>query len=414
MLFPQKPVTSLKNSLSAKLLGQVGARQLGLRDSGQTNYASSCLAPTPPQIIEMIPYLLERATAPLELKLALTVVGLFWLIGLLVLGCAFIQIVPPHAASAANTIIFATVTPAPLPALGEIRLITPTPNLTPPPALAEANELGKIMILEYHRITAPQNRYQRTPENFRADVQRLYQAGYYPVNFIDILRGLPELPPGTKPVGLTFDDSDITQFQVLEDSTIAADSAMGILLDFHNQHPAEWPLRATFFILANDTPDYHTVFGQPEWAKAKLKFLVESGMEVGSHTVNHVDLSVASAERIYWELAISKHIIEEVVPGYTVESMSVPYGGFPYTLDFLQAGQWGEFSYSYTGNAAAWGGATVSPFDKTFEPYKVSRIEVTDDSLNQWLTYFEQNPHEYYVSDGNPQQVTAPELLAAE
>jgi hypothetical protein len=367
-----------------------------------------------PKSATFLKNILKRASTPLEWRLALTVVGLLWLVGLLAIGCTFIQIVPPYAASAANPIIFATVTPTPFPALGEIRLITPTPTLPPPPAFSGANELGKIMILEYHRITAPQNRYQRTPENLRADLQRLYQAGYYPVNFIDILRGLPELPPGAKPVGLTFDDSDITQFRVLENGTIAADSAIGILLDFHKQHPTEWPLRATFFILANDTPDYHTIFGQPEWAKAKVNFLVDNGLEVGSHTVIHVDLAVASAERITWELGISKHIIEELVPGYTVESLSVPYGGFPYTQDFLKAGQWGEFSYSYAGNAAAWGGTAVSPFASTFDPYKVPRIEVTDDSLSQWLTHFQQNPHEYYISDGNPQQVTAPELVAAE
>jgi hypothetical protein len=34
---------------------KVGARQLGLRVSEQTNYAPSCLAPTLPRTIEMIP-----------------------------------------------------------------------------------------------------------------------------------------------------------------------------------------------------------------------------------------------------------------------------------------------------------------------------------------------------------------------
>jgi peptidoglycan/xylan/chitin deacetylase (PgdA/CDA1 family) len=295
---------------------------------------------------------------------------------------------------------------------GQRYLAYPTPvpiiSPTPHPYFAGANELGKILVLEYHRLGYPELRYQRTPDNLRLDLERLYQSGYYPVNFIDLVRGLPNVPAGKKPVVLTFDDSDISQFQVLGDNTIDADSVVGILLNFHSQHPQEWPTRATFFILGNDTPTYYAIFGQPEWAKAKVNLLVDLGMEVGSHTVSHIDLSTASAERIYWELAVSQHVLEELLPDYQVQSLSVPFGGFPYTLEFLKAGQWGDFSYTYAGNAAAWGGPAISPFDPTFEPYHISRVEVTDTSIDYWLTYFDLNPHEYYVSDGAPSRVTAP------
>ena len=37
----------------------------------------------------------------------------------------------------------------------------------------EANELGRVMILEYHKIDTPEARWTRTPENFRRDLQRL-------------------------------------------------------------------------------------------------------------------------------------------------------------------------------------------------------------------------------------------------
>jgi peptidoglycan/xylan/chitin deacetylase (PgdA/CDA1 family) len=240
-------------------------------------------------------------------------------------------------------------------------------------------------------------------------LERLYRGGYYPVNFIDIIRGLPDVPPGKKPIVLSFDDSDISQFRVLADRTIDADSAVGILLNFHHQHPTDWPTRATFFVLGNDSGNHYSVFGQSELAKEKVQVLVDLGMEVGSHTVSHADLSVATAERIYWELAVSQHVIEEMAPGYKVQSLSVPFGGFPYTLDFLKTGRWGDLSYSYAGNAAAWGGPNVSPFDPTFEPFHVSRLEITETSLDHWLTYFEQNPHDYYISDGDPNRVTFPQ-----
>lgn len=334
------------------------------------------------------------------------------MIGVVVVGCnsSSVEAEQPAPVLPQSDIIFATVTPQSQITLNEGQRFRErsTPEPTPTPYFADANELGKIMVLEYHRIGYPELRFQHTPENFRNDLKKLHQRGYYPVNFVDLINGLPEVPAGKKPVVLTFDDSDISQFRLLDGSTIDADSAVGIMLNFYNEHPTEWPPRATFFALGNDTANHLSIFGQPDWAKKKVQFLVDLGMEIGSHTVNHADLSVATAERIEWELAISKHVIEELAPGYTVQSLSVPYGGFPFTLEFLKAGQWGEFSYSYAGNAAAWGGPTMSPFDLNFEPYRVARLEVTATSLDHWLAYFEQNPHEYYVSDGNPDVVTVP------
>jgi peptidoglycan/xylan/chitin deacetylase (PgdA/CDA1 family) len=285
----------------------------------------------------------------------------------------------------------------------------PTAGATPRPYYADANEMGKVMVLMYHRIGYPESRYQRTPDKFRADLQRLLAAGYYPVNFVDLVQGLKEVPPGKKPVILTFDDSDISQFLVLEDRTVDTNSAMGILLNFHAQYPEDWPLRGTFFVLGDDTANYSKLFGQPEWSRQKLEVLVELGMEIGSHTVNHVDLARVTEERIRWELAVSKHVIEELVPDYTVQTLSVPFGGFPWTTDFLRTGNWEDYGYAYVGNAAAWGGPSVSPFDPEFNPYKIARIEVTDTWIDHWLTYFEQNPDEYYISDGDPGRLTYPE-----
>lgn len=337
------------------------------------------------------------------------------LLGLMSLGCALLQGNRSAPIAASPGIIFVTPTPPSAIRLSEGQRSSPLLTVEPTPRsyFAGANELGQVMVLQYHRIGYPEERYQRTPDNFRADLQRLYQSGYYPVNFVDLIRGLPDVPPGKKPVVLTFDDSDLSQFRVLDDGTLDADSAAGILLNFHSQRPAEWPARATFFVLGNDTGNYSSVFGQSEWAAAKIQLLVDLGMEVGSHTVNHADLSTATAERIYWELAVSQRVLEDMAPGYKVQSLAVPFGGFPFTLEFLKAGRWGDFSYSYMGSAAAWGGPSMSPFDDTFDSHHVSRIEVTGDWLDYWLTYFEQKPHEYYISDGDPERLTFPGVETA-
>jgi peptidoglycan/xylan/chitin deacetylase (PgdA/CDA1 family) len=344
----------------------------------------------------------------------------------LIAGGGALSLVPDDASLPASKIVFVTVTPQPSLTLTEAARIragqatpngraaaAPGPGSTPGAYFADANELGKVLVLMYHRLGYPETRYQRTPEGLRSDLQKLYDGGYFPVNFSDLVAGLPSLPPGKKPVVLTFDDSDISQFHVLDDNKIDADSAVGILLNFHFDHGDQWPPRATFFILGDDTQDYIKIFGQPEWVKAKLQFLTEIGMEVASHTVNHTDLSVATAERIEWELAVSKHIIEQLTPGYKVRTLSAPYGGFPFTNDFFVSGRWGNYSYSYDGAVAAWGGPSLSPHHTAFDRYRVPRVEVSDLWIDHWLAYFEQTPEEYYVSDGDPSRVTAPEIRIA-
>ena len=37
------------------------------------------------------------------------------------------------------------------------------------------NELGGVMILEYHKVDRPGNRWTQTAENFRRDLQRLWK-----------------------------------------------------------------------------------------------------------------------------------------------------------------------------------------------------------------------------------------------
>ncbi|RME70779.1 MAG: hypothetical protein D6784_16185 [Chloroflexi bacterium] len=318
---------------------------------------------------------------------------------------------PDASPKPVRRLVFVTVTPTPTLALSEgsrAAPVSPIPTPVPAPYFAAANELGKVMVLQYHRIAYPEQRFQRSPANFRADLQRLYNEGYYPVNFIDLVDGLPNVPAGKRPVVITFDDSDISQFTVRDPGIIDGDSGVGILMNFHYEHPTDWPARATFFILGNDTNDYRSIFGQPKWVKAKLHFLVEQGMEIGSHTVNHTDLSTVTAERIHWELAVSKQVLESLVSGYTVRSLAAPYGGFPFKADFLQSGEWGDLTYRYDANAAAWGGPSPSPFDPAFDPYRVPRIEVSSLWLDYWLTYFQQNPDEYYISDGDPNRITAP------
>ena len=69
------------------------------------------------------------------------------------------------------------------------------------------NELGKVMVLEYHLIGYPEDRWRRTPENFRKDLQMMYDNDFYPVSVLDIAYGNLNVPAGKTPFAITLDDS---------------------------------------------------------------------------------------------------------------------------------------------------------------------------------------------------------------
>ena len=113
------------------------------------------------------------------------------------------------------------------------------------------NELGRVMILEFHKIDYPEARWTRTPENFRRDLATLYAKGYRLIALGDLLDGRIVLPAGMTPIVLTFDDSSPGQFRYIEQNGVLAidpKSAIGILDAFTREHP-DFGRAATFFVL---------------------------------------------------------------------------------------------------------------------------------------------------------------------
>lgn len=264
------------------------------------------------------------------------------------------------------------------------------------PAVYTPNLNGRLMVLEYHRIGETEERWQRTSDNFRADLQRLWAEGYYPVNMRDVLEGkLSEVPAGKRPIVLTFDDGTEGQFRILPDDSVDPDSAVGILLAFHQQHPDEWPLRATFYVL----PGSGVMFGQSEWVDQKLKMLVDWGMEVGSHTMTHPKLSQLSVEDAKKELALSKAALEERLPGYEVVSLCIPYGLYPEDDLLVVSGTYQGTPYLYSSAVEVTGGLTSPPNSSSFNPYHIPRVQAIQSELDIWLSRANK-PGVYYVSDG--------------
>jgi peptidoglycan/xylan/chitin deacetylase (PgdA/CDA1 family) len=296
------------------------------------------------------------------------------------------EVVPPPPAP--------TPTPAPTPA--------PTPTPTPLPS-RPPNKMGRILILEYHAIAEPEARWTRTPANLCADLDYLLAHDYYPVNLIDVVRGkLGHVPRGRRPVVLTFDDSSAGHFRYLADGSLDPQCAAGILKAMHDRHGDDWPLRATFFVLLNADKPGLPLFRQGDTGPQKLRTLVEWGMEIGSHTINHVNLSQVTPEQVKWELAVCQNRLEAMLPGYQVRSFSVPFGAFPADLSLLKEGysETAKLSYHYEAAVNVGGEPTPSPFAPEFNSYRIPRVQAFQAELDKWLGYYERYPERYYVSDG--------------
>ena len=153
------------------------------------------------------------------------------------------------------------------------------------------NELGRVMVLEYHKVDYPEERWTRTPENFRRDLETLYARGYRLQSLHDLLDGKITVRAGFTPVVLTFDDSSPGQFRYIEQGgTLVIDpkSAVGVLEAFIQEKP-DFGRSATFFVLPGASRP-NRLFNQPEHEGRKLRFLVERGYEIGNHTLWHANL----------------------------------------------------------------------------------------------------------------------------
>lgn len=346
----------------------------------------------------------------------------YLLLALLLLGACggAVETMPPPAPT-----IVPTAPISPLPTATPIPTNTPAPTPTPTPRPTatptvdpttflqqlQANELGWILVLEYHMIEEPGGRWSRTPDEFRQDVERLIAEGYYPINLIDLARGSIDVPAGKTPVVLTFDDSSSGQCRYLDDGTVDPESAVGILLEAAQAHPDDWRPRATFFVLLDVDLDDRVLFGQPDWAEQKLRDMVEWGMEIGSHTISHFRLDQGTADEIHWQLAVSEETIEAMVPGYEMHSLSVPLGMYPDDETLLESGEWEGQHYDFLAVVEVAGGPSPSPFSKNFDPYHIRRNQIFDQEMDTWMSYFQTHPELRYISDGNPATVAIPSPL---
>ncbi|OLC08136.1 MAG: hypothetical protein AUH42_02295 [Gemmatimonadetes bacterium 13_1_40CM_70_11] len=273
----------------------------------------------------------------------------------------------------------------------------------PPPP----NELGRVMILEYHKIDYPEQRWTRTPENFRRDLERLHARGYRLIALNDLLDGRIAVPAGTTPVVLTFDDSSPGQFRYLErEGTVEIDpkSGIGILEAFIQEHP-DFGRAATFFVLPGASRP-NRLFDQPAHAGRKLQYLVSRGYEIGNHTLWHANLGKYDERIVREQIAEAQVWIQRYVPDYRPRTLALPHGVYPKDVGWAVSGSVNGAAYRHDAILMVAGGAAPSPFSRAFDALRLPRIQAVERDLTDWLTYFDRHPAERFVSDGDPATVT--------
>ncbi|MDP9454481.1 MAG: polysaccharide deacetylase family protein [Actinomycetota bacterium] len=292
----------------------------------------------------------------------------------------------------------------------------PRKEAPPDPAAVRADESGLFAVLEYHRVGgdpsfAPE--WTISPEDLWAQLEYLYRNDYHPINFRDLLKNNVEVPAGKTPVVLTFDDSSQTQFTMVRDEAgrwvPGPDGAVGVLAAFHREHP-DWPMRVTWFVLPA-AAEPNNLFGQPELTEKKLEFLVDAGMEIGSHTFWHANLEQSSPQEVQEQIVRMNRAIRQYIPGYSAVSLGVPFGAYPADVSLLRRGSWDGESYTLKGAADVGGGLAYPPGNRLLSPYRVPRMQAEPAKGNfaSFASHFEAHPEQRFVSDGDPDTVTIPE-----
>jgi peptidoglycan/xylan/chitin deacetylase (PgdA/CDA1 family) len=241
----------------------------------------------------------------------------------------------------------------------------PAPPAGPTPRQAPAAVDGAIPVLEYHAVAPQDGRWARSPAGLRSDLERLYGEGFRPVDLDQIgLHPVP-VPPGMHPVVLTFDDGLPSQFSWAAGSpgVPAPDCAVGILWQFHLEHP-DWPFAATFFVNAHP-------FGSD--SAGKLRWLVEHGAEIGNHTYDHADLSRLDPAGRQAEIGRLQAYLAQVLPGYAVHSFAFPYGSVP-DVATVSRGTYAGVSWDFRYLALVGSGPLLRQPEGT--PAEIPRIQV--------------------------------------
>ena len=298
----------------------------------------------------------------------------------------------------------------------------------------QPNELGKILVLEYHQFTNNNDevaQFIRLYSSFEDDLQWLYDNGYYVVSMKSVIEDSISAPAGKKPVVLTFDDSPVNQFRYLanDDGSLTIDpgSAVGILEAFYAAHPdfgrggmfGTLPTACFNIGVGGAEPD------QTDYCAKKVSFLLDNGYEVANHTRNHTNLYDVDDDTFRSEIAGAIDDLQEYDPRVEANIFVVPNGDYPERETHQQQREWMKDGFDWDGKSYVLIGSlmvgaepSVSPVSTEWDSMWIPRIQMCDCAPqggggwdDTWKEIVAGSPTLMYVSDGDPNTITVPNDL---
>jgi peptidoglycan/xylan/chitin deacetylase (PgdA/CDA1 family) len=207
----------------------------------------------------------------------------------------------PSQLIAASAISNFTLTPA----VSFPSTSTPHPTLTPTaPGVYQGPSQATVPILMYHHIgiSPVQSKYYVTPDKFAAQMWLLHVWDYTTITttmLAEAIREGAELPP--RPIVITFDDGNL-------DNYINAFPLM-----------EEYGFTGVLYIVGN-------YIGVDNYLNAdQIKEMADAGWEIGSHTMNHHDLTKLSDLQKQYEITDSREFLEEEL-GVPILTFAYPFG----------------------------------------------------------------------------------------
>jgi peptidoglycan/xylan/chitin deacetylase (PgdA/CDA1 family)/predicted small lipoprotein YifL len=282
-------------------------------------------------------------------------------------------------------------------------------------SIVKPNEAGKIMVVMFHNFIesykSGDKEWTTTFDNFRKLLETLYDKGYRLISMRDYLGNNISVPAGCIPMVFTFDDGTSGQFNLVQEEgrlVTNKKSAVGVMEEFNSIHP-DFGLKGVFYVNLG----LGTFQGEGTLSE-RLNHLIGLGFEIGNHTMSHVHLNeIKSAEVIQKEIGGNQKIMYELVPGYKMETFSLPYGLPAEELQkHVVSGEYEKTLYENTAVMEVGWDPAPSPVGKNFNPLSTPRVRApgivsVDGDLTWWLERLSRE--EQYVSDGSPDTVTVPE-----
>ncbi|MCK4463555.1 MAG: polysaccharide deacetylase family protein [Candidatus Omnitrophica bacterium] len=224
----------------------------------------------------------------------------------------------------------------------------------------------RIPILIYHsiepegskRIYEGERFYNATPEMFRKQMRYLKENGYNTITIDKLMRSATDYELPDKPIMLTFDDGHISHYETV----------LPILKEFG--------FTAAFFLVVNDIGKKYRV----NWKQSKT--LKDSGMDIGSHGMNHKILDGSSYFNLVSETKSSKIILEDTLR-MNILAFSIPRGVYSKKISTVARGMGYMFVFtSFTGNTSI-----------DSDPYCIKRIVMLKNySMKDFISIVHKDP----------------------